>query len=149
MIVPPREYEKLIHEFNDTYVEYPREKCVHELFMEQAEKTPERIALVFEDRKFTYRQLDEMSNSLAHFLREKGVGRGDIVPIIARRSWHVVVAMLGILKAGGAYMPVDPEYPMERIKDIIVETSAKLILYYQFIGNIDIAMYEVSMIGYS
>lgn len=134
-IVPPREYEKVVHEFNDTYVEYPREKCVHELFTEQAAKTPERVALVFEDRKFTYRELDEMSNSLAHFLRGKGVGRGDIVPIIARRSWHVVVAMLGILKAGGAYMPVDPEYPEDRIRYMLSETKAKIVLEYEYKNN--------------
>ncbi len=134
-VLSEEEYHRIVEEFNDTYVEYPREKCVHELFTEQAARTPVRIALVFEDQRFTYRQLDEMSNSLACFLREKGVGRGDIVPIIAKRSWHVVVAMLGILKAGGAYMPVDPEYPEDRIRYMLSETKAKIVLEYEYKNN--------------
>lgn len=71
-------------------------------------------ALVFEEQEFTYRELDGMSNSLAYFLRGKGIKPNDVVPIIAKTSWHVVVAMLGILKAGGAYMPVDPNFPEDR-----------------------------------
>lgn len=129
-IVPEQERERIIYEFNDTYVDYPRDKCVHELFSEQAERTPDKIALVFEDKKFTYRQLDEMSNSLAHFLREKGVKPNDVVPIIAKRSWHVVVAMIGILKAGGAYMLLDYQYPQERIQYLIDECGAKIIVTY-------------------
>lgn len=127
-IVPEREREILIHSFNDTYVDYPRGKCVHELFTEQAERTPDKTALVFEDKKFTYRELDEMSNSLAHLLREKGVGRGDVVPIIAKRSWHYVVATIAVLKAGGAFMPVSPEYPKERIQDMVADVEAKIVL---------------------
>lgn len=127
-IVPQPERTRVLEEFNDTHVDYPREKCVHELFTEQAARTPDRIALVFEDRKFTYRELDEMSNSLAHFLREKGVKPNDVVPIIAKRSWHVVAAMLGVLKAGGAYMPVSPEFPQERIRYMVETAGAKLAL---------------------
>lgn len=131
-IVPKQEWEKVVCEFNDTYVEYPRDKCVHELFTEQAEKTPDKIALVFEDKKFTYRELDEMSNSLAHFLREKGIKPGDVVPIISKRSWHVIVAMLGVLKAGGAYMPIDPSNPTDRIRYMIKDADAKLVLKYRY-----------------
>ncbi len=126
--MPEEEYHKVLEQFNDTYIEYPREKCIHELFTEQVNKTPERVALVFEDKKFTYRELDEMSNSLAHFLREKGVKPNDVVPIIAKRSWHVIVAMLGVLKAGGAYLPVDPNYPEERIAYMLSETKADIVL---------------------
>lgn len=125
-IVPEQEWKKVIYEFNDTYVEYPKDKCVHELFSEQAEKTPDKIALVFEDKKFTYRQLDEMSDSLAYFLQEKGIKPNDVVPIIARRSWHAVVTILGILKAGGAYMPVDPDYPEDRVQFMLKEAKSKI-----------------------
>lgn len=135
-IVPQPELTKVMEEFNDTYIEYPREKCVHELFTEQAERTPNNVALVFENKRFTYRQLDEMSNSLAHFLREKGVKPNDVVPIIAKRSWHVIVAMLGILKAGGAYMPIDPSFPADRIEYMLSETNSKIILVYGYIQNI-------------
>ena len=136
-IVPQTEMKRIIEEFNDTYVEYPREKCIHELFTEQAKKTPDKIALVFEDEKFTYKQLDEMSNSLAHYLREKGVKRNDIVPIVARRSWHVIVAMLGIMKAGGVYLPIADNYPEQRIREVINETSCKVILKYHIDVNIE------------
>ena len=131
-IIPQEEKKLVLEQFNDTYVEYPREKCVHELFTEQARKTPDKIALVFEDEKFTYKQLDEMSNSLAHYLREKGVKRNDIVPIIARRSWHVIVAMLGIMKAGGAYMPVSPEFPIERVRYMFETANVKIALTYGY-----------------
>lgn len=129
-LVPESERKLLIEEFNDTYVDYPRDKCVHELFMEQVKKTPNSIALVFEELSFTYRELDEMSNSLAHFLREKGVGRNDVVPLIAKRDWRVIVAMLGILKAGGAYMPVSPDYPKERIETMIGIAGSRIAVYF-------------------
>ncbi|MBQ9141396.1 MAG: amino acid adenylation domain-containing protein [Lachnospiraceae bacterium] len=125
-IVPPREVQRILYDFNDTAVDYPKDKCVHELFMEQARKTPEAIAVVFEDKEITYRELDEMSNALAHALQEKGVERGDIVPLIAKRSYYILVAMLGILKAGGAYMPVAPDYPKERVQFIIQEAKSKV-----------------------
>ena len=127
-IVPQTEMKRIIEEFNDTYVEYPREKCIHELFTEQAKKTPDKVALVFEDEKFTYKQLDEMSNSLAHYLREKGVKRNDIVPIVARRSWIYIVACIAIIKAGGAFLPIDLNFPIERIQFILREVNAKCIL---------------------
>ena len=148
-VISPEEYHKVIEEFNDTYVEYPREKCVHELFTEQAKRTPDKIALVFEDEKFTYKQLDEMTNSLAHYLREKGVKRNDIVPIIAKRSWHVIVAMIGVMKAGGAYMPVDPTYPLDRITYMLNETNSTVALTYGYIGeNKNIEFIDLNKIDY-
>ena len=137
-IVPEQERKKIVCEFNDTYVAYPKDKCIHELFAEQAEKTPDKTALVFEDRKFTYSQLDEMSNSLAHFLRKKGVKPNDVVPVIAKRSWHVIVAMLGILKAGGAYMPVSPDYPEDRISNMIQIAESRIALLYGYEKQINI-----------
>ena len=136
-IIPQEEKKLVLEQFNDTYVEYPREKCIHELFTEQAKRTPDKTALIFEDKKFTYKQLDEMSNSLAYFLREKGVKRNDIVPIIARRSWHVIVAMLGIMKAGGTYLPIADNYPEQRIREIINETKCRVILKYHINTNIE------------
>lgn len=145
-IIPQSELVKVVEEFNDTYVEYPREKCVHELFTEQAKKTPDKVALVFEDEKFTYKQLDEMSNSLAHFLREKGVKRNDVVPIIAKRSWHVIVAMLGVMKAGGAYMPVSPEFPSERMKYMFETANVKIALTYgYFIATDDVNLNDIDV----
>lgn len=131
-IIPEQELNQIVREFNDTYVDYTREKCVHELFSEQAKRTPDKIALIFESEKFTYFQLDEMSNSLAHFLRQNGIKPNDVVPIIAERSWHIIVAMLGVLKAGGAFMSIDVTYPMERIEYILENTQAKVILVFNY-----------------
>ncbi|MCM1145817.1 MAG: AMP-binding protein, partial [Lachnoclostridium sp.] len=147
-ILPGQEWEKVVCEFNNTAVDYPKEKCVHELFMEQAKKVPDKIALVFEEKQFTYRQLDEMSNSLAHFLREKGIGRNRVVPIIARRSWHVIVAMLGVLKAGGAYMPVDPDYPEDRIGYMIATAESGLALVYGYDGSLPVERVDLDGVDY-
>ena len=148
-IIPDAEYDLMINKFNDTATDYPKDKCVHELFTEQAAKTPDKIALVFEDKQFTYKQLDEMSNSLAHYLREKGVKPNDVVPIIAKRSWHIIVAMLGILKAGGAYMPVDPTYPIDRIGYMINETNAKFVLAYGQIPNTNTPIINLAECDYT
>lgn len=134
----PAEYQKAVYDFNNTDVPFDREKCVHELFAEQVKDTPDKIALVFEKQSFTYRQLDEMSNSLAHYLRSNGIAPGTIVPIISKRSWHVIVAMLGILKAGGAYMPVDPTYPKDRIDYMFETAQCSLALTYGYAEKLDI-----------
>ncbi len=129
-ILSEDERRRIIEGFNNTHVDYPKEKCIHQLFACQVQKTPDKTALVFENEPFTYQQLDEMSNSLAHFLREKGVTPNDIVPIIAKRSWHIIVAMLGVLKAGGAYMPVSPDYPIDRITYMTEIAGSKIALLY-------------------
>ncbi len=140
-IVPDDEKQRILFDFNDTKVDYPRDKCVHELFMEQAGKTPDAIAVVFEDKEISYRELDEMSNVLAYVLQEKGVERGDVVPLIAKRSYYILVAMLGILKAGGAYMPVAPDYPKDRIQFIVQEAKSKVACvlgYKEELGGIEL-----------
>lgn len=125
-IVPEKEKQRILYDFNNTKVDYPKDKCVHELFVEQAKKTPDAVAVVFGEKEIAYRELDEMSNVLAHLLREKGVRRGDIVPIIAKRSWHILTAMLGILKAGAGYMPIAPDYPKARVQFILNEAKSKV-----------------------
>lgn len=129
-IMPESEYRKVVYDFNDTAVDYPQDKCVHELFGEMAASCPDKTALIFENQQFTYRQLDEMSNSLGHYLRNAGVKPNDVVPIIAKRGWQMIAAMLGILKAGGAYMLVDPDYPDSRIAYLIHEAKSQIVLCY-------------------
>jgi len=137
-IIPQAEYQKVIRDFNETDVPFPKDKCVHELFADRAMKSPNKIALVFQDQAFTYQQLEERSNSLAHCLRNKGVAPGTVVPIISRRSWHMIVAMLGILKAGGAYMPVDPAYPKDRIDYMFETAQCSLALTFGYSEQLDI-----------
>lgn len=127
-ILPEDEFNMLVHGFNATYAAYPKDKCVHEAFSETAAKYPERTAIVFGREKYTYGQLDKMSDALAYFLRDRGIGANDIVPIIARRSPYIIAAMLGILKAGGAYMPVSHDFPMQRAEYMIKNAGAKIAL---------------------
>lgn len=131
-ILPEDEYRNVITGFNQTDIPYPRDQCVHTLFADRVQRQPDKTALVFEGRHFSYRQLDDMSNALAHFLRDRKVGPGSIVPIISTRSWHVIVAMLGILKSGAAYMCVDPTYPMDRIQSMFETAQCSLALTYQY-----------------
>lgn len=120
--------ENLLVHFNDTNTEYPKDKTLHELFEEQAEKTPDNISVVFENNKLTYKELNEKANKLARILREKGVRKNDIVGIMVDRSIEMIIAIIAILKAGGAYLPIDPNYPMERITYILEDSQAKILL---------------------
>ncbi|PWT77348.1 MAG: non-ribosomal peptide synthetase [Bacteroidetes bacterium] len=108
--------------------DFPRDKTIVDLFISQARKSPNEIAIVFEDQKITYRDLDEKSNQLAHFLIGKGVVTETLVPICMERSIELLIGILGILKAGGAYVPLDPEYPADRIDFMLKDTSSKLIV---------------------
>ncbi|MCH7324069.1 amino acid adenylation domain-containing protein, partial [Solibacillus sp. MA9] len=107
---------------------YPRDKTIQELFEEQVERTPNNIAVVFEKSKLTYIELNKKSNQLARVLKEKGVGPDSIVGIMVERSIEMVVGIMAILKAGGAYLPIDPEYPVERIRYMLKDSKTKVIL---------------------
>lgn len=129
-LLPRAELDQLLFDFNQTHVPYPSDKCIQELFARQVLEHPDKTALVFNSQRFTFRQLDEMSNSLAHALIDRGIGPGSIVPIVSRRSWHIIVAMLGILKAGGAYMHVDITHPAERIAHMFQVAQTDFALVY-------------------
>ncbi len=106
---------QLLLEWNATAVEYPRDRCIHDLFADQARRTPEHLAVIFEDQRLTYAELNRRANQLARYLRRLGVGPEARVGICLERSADLVVALLGILKAGAAYVPLDPTYPHERL----------------------------------
>src|ERR1700756_4260716 len=97
------EREQILVEWNNTGAEYPREKCLHELFEEQVERNPEAVAVVYEGKQLSYRELNERSNQLAHQLQKLGVGPEMLVGLYLERSLEIVVGLLGIVKAGGAY----------------------------------------------
>ena len=118
----------MLKEWNATEREYPRDKCIHQLFEEQVERMPEAVAVVFEDHRLTYRELNQKANQLAHYLRKRGVGPEVLVGICMERSTNMIVAMLGILKAGGAYVPLDPEYPKERQALMLEDIRARVLL---------------------
>ncbi len=125
IVVSDQEQNIIIHDFNNTVVEYPRDKCVHQLFEEQVEKTPNKIAVIACDKAFTYTELNEQVNRIAQSLIEKGVRVGDIVAIKLSRKSYLFSAMLGVLKSGAAYMPIDPTYPEDRIEYMLTESKAK------------------------
>nr|WP_258876039.1 amino acid adenylation domain-containing protein [Clostridium sp. CF011] len=122
------EKTKILVEFNDTKAEYPKDKTIHELFEEQVEKSPDNIAVVLEDKKLTYRELNEKANSLARILREKGVEPDSIVGIMVERSLEMMIGIMGILKAGGAYLPIDLSHPKERIEYMLMDSEVKVLL---------------------
>ncbi|WP_061336776.1 non-ribosomal peptide synthetase [Clostridium botulinum] len=127
-IIEEEEKNKILYEFNDTKVDYPKDKTIQELFEEQVEKTPNNIAVVFEDKKLTYRELNEKANSLGRLLRDKGVKADSIVGIMVERSVEMIVGIMGILKSGGAYLPIDPSYPVERIEYMIEDAKIDILI---------------------
>ncbi|MBD2517741.1 amino acid adenylation domain-containing protein, partial [Nostoc sp. FACHB-973] len=129
------EQHQLLVEWNDTQADYPIDKCIHQLFEEQVERTPDEIAVVFENQQLTYRELNSRANQLAHYLQSLGVGADVLVGICVERSLEMVVGLLGILKAGGAYVPLDPEYPIERLSFILKDAQLSVLLAQQ--GLID------------
>ncbi len=122
------EQQQLLVEWNDTQVDYPQDKCIHQLFEEQVERTPNAIAVVFENQQLTYHELNCQANSLAHYLRSLGVGADVLVGICLERSLEMVVGLLGILKAGGAYVPLDPEYPKDRLSFMLENAQVSVLL---------------------
>ncbi len=130
-ILTEAERHLLLVEWNETAKEYPRDRCVHELFELQVEQTPEAVAILFEERHLTYRELNRRSNQLAHYLRSLGVGPEVMVGLCVERSLEMVVGMLGILKAGGAYVPLDPAYPAERLAFMLEDAGVPVLLAQQ------------------
>ncbi|MCK4261229.1 MAG: amino acid adenylation domain-containing protein, partial [Halanaerobiales bacterium] len=122
------ERKQLLDEFNDTNLGYEKEKTLHELFIEQVDRTPAKVALVFNDEKLIYGELNTKTNQLAHLLREYGVARDEIIGIMADRSIEMIIGILAVLKAGGAYLPVDPDYPIERIEYMLEDSDARILL---------------------
>jgi amino acid adenylation domain-containing protein len=122
------EKEKLLTEFNDTAAVYPKDKSVVDLFLEQALRYPDEIAIVYENQELTYGELNARSNQLAHYLQRRGLKPEMLVPICIERSLEMMIAILGIMKAGGAYVPIDPDYPADRISYMLEDIGAELVL---------------------
>jgi amino acid adenylation domain-containing protein len=122
---------QLLVEFNNTQRDFPRETCVHQLFEEQVERTPDNVAVVFEDRQLTYAQLNARANQLAHHLLALGAGPEMLVAICMERSLDMVIGLLGVVKAGAAYVPLDPAYPKRRLSFMLEDAQARVLLTQQ------------------
>ena len=127
-VLPASERDRVLYEWNDTKAEYPSDKCVHELFEEQVLKSPDAVAVVFEDRELSYSELNRRANQLAHYLRELGVKPDDRVAICVERGFEMIVGLMAVLKAGGAYVPLDPAYPVERLRFMLEDSEPVALL---------------------
>ncbi|WP_169218415.1 non-ribosomal peptide synthetase [Brasilonema sp. UFV-L1] len=125
------ERQQLLVEWNSTTVEYPTDKCIHQLFEEQVERTPHAVAVVYENQQLTYDELNCRANQLAHYLRSLGVRADVLVGIYVERSLEMVVGLLAILKAGGAYVPLDPEYPTQRLSFMLEDAQVGVLVTQQ------------------
>ncbi len=125
------ERRQLLVEWNRTALAYPKDQCVHQLFEEQVERAPESVAVTFDGKRLTYRELNQRANQLARHLQRLGVGPDTLVAICLERSLEMVVVLLGILKAGGAYVPLDPSFPSERLAFMLRDSGALLLLTQQ------------------
>lgn len=145
----------LLHAVNDTQCDYPQERLVHELISQHADEQPDQTALVFDQRRLSYRELDKVSNQLAHYLRAQGVGLESFVGIAMNRSIDMIVAMVAVMKAGGVYVPLDPDYPQSRLDYMMENSNIKVLLtqrnlisQFQQESRICVPLDEIDISGY-
>ncbi|TRU33563.1 MAG: amino acid adenylation domain-containing protein [Microcystis aeruginosa Ma_MB_F_20061100_S20] len=127
-LLNPEEEYQLLEGWNETKSDYSYNKCIHQLIEEQAARTPDTVAVVFENQQLTYAELNSRANQLADYLRSLGVETEVIVGLCVERSLDMIVALIGILKAGAAYLPLDPEYPQERLQFMLEDSQVPLLL---------------------
>jgi amino acid adenylation domain-containing protein/non-ribosomal peptide synthase protein (TIGR01720 family) len=127
-ILSLKEQKMQLYDFNSTNSFYEKDKTIYKLFEEQVERTPDRIALCFENSELSYRELNNEANKLAHYLRRKGIGPNKLVALMVSHSFEMVIGILGIIKAGAAYIPIDPYYPTDRINYMLEDSGADILL---------------------
>lgn len=127
-ILPKNERETVLKQFNQTELRYARKRGIHCLIEDQAKISSETVALITEKEKLTYGELNSRANRLAHYLRKNGAKPDSLVAICSERTADLVIAMLAVVKSGGAYVPIDPAYPKDRIKFIIEDANAPIVL---------------------
>ncbi|MUG92217.1 amino acid adenylation domain-containing protein [Scytonema sp. UIC 10036] len=127
-LLPVSEQNRLLVDWNDTATEYPEDLCIHQQFELQVQRTPDAIAVVFEDEQLSYQELNCRANALAHYLRRIGVGPDVSVALCVERSLEMVVGILGVLKAGGVYVPIDPAYPKAHLAFVLEDARAPVLL---------------------
>jgi len=127
-LLSDRDRHQLLVEWNNTQVDYPKDSTIHQMFEARAEQTPDAIAVVFENKQLTYKQLNQKANQVAHYLQKLGVKPEVRVGIYVDRSLEMVVGLLGIIKAGGAYVPIDPAYSSERLSFMRSDAQVQVLL---------------------
>jgi amino acid adenylation domain-containing protein len=127
-LLTAKERQQIVIGWNDTQVAYPQHVLLHDLFEAQVERTPEAVAVEYDGKQLTYLELNQRANQLAHHLRTLGVGPDTLVGVCMERSLEMVVALYGVLRAGGAYVPIDPDYPQERIGYMLEDAGLSVLL---------------------
>jgi len=127
-LMTPGERRQVLHDWNDTHTDYPRDLCLHQMFEQQVERTPDAVALRFGERSVRYAELNATADRLAHRLQLLGIGPGTLVALCLERGPEMVTAILGVLKAGGAYVPLDPSSPAERLRAIVANTNTPVLI---------------------
>ncbi|SFS46689.1 non-ribosomal peptide synthetase [Marininema halotolerans] len=127
-ILPDCERDRVLQQFNETESDYPKEQSVADLFEQQVKKTPDKTAIVFQDRTMTYSELNARANRVAHLLVRKGINEGCTVGIMVERSLAMPVGFMGVVKSGGAYLSIDPDYPTERITQLLQNAKVDIVL---------------------
>ncbi|MED7789320.1 non-ribosomal peptide synthetase, partial [Francisella sp. 19X1-34] len=141
-LLTKEEYQTIVYDWNQTDKEYSKDKTIYQLFEEQAEQNPDNVALVFEDKQLTYRELNQRSNQLARYIRSQykeitnqELKPDTLIPLCLERSMDMIIGILAVMKAGGAYVPMDPEYPEERFRHIFEDTQARLVITQSHLEN--------------
>ena len=127
-ILTPEERVQLLENWNETSLAYPKDKCIHQLFEEQVERTPDAIALVCQGEQLTFQELNNKANQLAHHLQSLGIKPNQFVGHCVERSLDMMIGLIGIHKAGGAYLPMDPAYPSSRLAYMLEDTQASIVV---------------------
>ncbi|GAB1543929.1 hypothetical protein NUACC21_66050 [Scytonema sp. NUACC21] len=127
-LLTEQELHQLLIKWNNSQTNYPKDKCIHQLFEEQVQRTPDALAVIFEQQHITYAELNARANQLANYLQTLGVGTEVLVGICVERSIEMLVGLLGILKTGGAYVPLDPDYPPERLSFMLADSQVSVLL---------------------
>ncbi|MFY7822553.1 MAG: aeruginoside biosynthesis non-ribosomal peptide synthetase AerB [Planktothrix agardhii] len=122
------EKQQILVEWNQTQVPYRDHQCIHQLFEEQVAKNPDAVAVIYEQESLTYQQLNQKANQLAHYLQSLGIKTEELVGICVERSPLMIIGLLGILKAGAAYLPLDPNYPSERLAYMLEDSAVSVLL---------------------
>jgi amino acid adenylation domain-containing protein len=127
-LLPEQEHRQLLIEWNATQRDYPLQRCLHEVFEAQVERTPDEVAVVCEGEQLTYRELNARANQFAHLLRKRGAGPEKLVALLSERGIPFLISMLAVFKAGAAYLPLDPHHPALRLRRVIEHSQCNIIL---------------------
>ncbi|MFW9265488.1 non-ribosomal peptide synthetase, partial [Nostoc sp. CALU 546] len=130
-LLTAKERSQVLFDWNQTHADYPHDASIHQLFEEQVKRSPDALALISQSEQLSYRQLNQRVNQLAHYLQKLGVTTETLVAICLERSPEMVVGILAILKAGGAYIPLDPNYPLERLSFMLSDSQAAVLITQQ------------------